>query len=87
MSADYNGFTSLDLSLMAQRGRGRGGREQPVSTAGPSTTATTEATLDIYSLKFDNDSAGKLEELYQQVCEMSAQRLTTHAYRYSLLAD
>lgn len=69
---------------MAQRGRGRGGREQPVSTAGASTTATV---LDIYSLKFDHDSAGKLEELYHQVREMSAQRLTTHAYRYSLLAD
>jgi hypothetical protein len=71
---------------MAQRGRGRGGREQPVSisTANPNTTVTTEP---IFSLKFDNDSAGKLEELYYQVCEMSAQRLTMHAYRCSLLAD
>jgi len=72
---------------MAQRSRGRGGREQPVSIAGSITAATTEPILDIHSLKFDNDSAGKLEELYHQVCEMSAQRLTMHAYRYSLLAD
>lgn len=72
---------------MAQRGRGRGGREQPVSTANSNTSATTESMLNIHSLKFDNGSAGKLEELYHQVCELSAQRLTMRAYRYSLLAD
>ena len=72
---------------MAQRGRGRGGREQPVIAARSSTVATTEPILDIYSLKFDNASAGKLEDLYHQVCELSVQRLTIHAYRYSLLAD
>jgi len=71
---------------MAQRGRGRGGREQLVSTGSPSTTVTV-STEPILSLKFDNDSTGNFEELYQQVCEMSAQRLTMHAYRYSLLAD
>ena len=49
---------------MAQRGRGR---EQPVSAARSSTVATTGPILDIHSLKFDNASAGKLEELYHQV--------------------
>jgi len=79
--------SSLDNPLMAQRGRGRGGREQPVSAAGLSTATATDPILDIHSLSFDNASTGKLEELYHQVREMSAQRLTMHAYRYSLLAD